>query len=53
MCFISQTMRPLEDVGFNASDLGGPSSVEALFDIYNDVGVSVFPKRLVRVPRHG
>ena len=47
MCFISQTMQPLEDVGFNAGDLRGPLSVEALSDIYNDVGVSVFPKRLV------
>ena len=53
MCSISQTVRLLEDVGFNVSDPRGPSCVKALSDIYNDVGVSVFPKRLVRGPRQG
>ena len=42
MCSMSQTMRPLENVGFNVGDLRGPSSVMALSNIYNDVGVSVF-----------
>ena len=44
---MSQTVRPLENVGFNVGDPRGPSCVMALSDIYNDVGVSVFPKRLV------
>ena len=48
-----QTVRLSENVGFNVGDLRGPSCVKALFDIYNDVGMSVFPKRLVRVSRHG
>ena len=52
MCSILQTVQPLEDVGFNVGDPRGPSCVKALLDIYNDVGVSVFPKRLVREPRH-
>ena len=47
MCSMSQTMRSLENVGFNVGDLRGPSRIKALFDIYNDVGVSVFSKRLV------
>ena len=47
MCSISQTVRPSENVGFNVGDLRGPLRIKALFDIYNDVGVSVFSKRLV------
>ena len=47
MCSMSQTVRPLENVGFNVGDPRGPSCVMALFDIYNDVGVSVFPECLV------
>ena len=50
---MSQTVRSLENVGFNVGDLRGPSCVMALSDIYNDVGVSVFPQRLVRGPRYG
>ena len=53
MCSISQTVRPLENVGFNVGDPKGPSCVKALFDIYNDVKVSVFSKRLIRGSRHG
>ena len=52
MCSILQTMRPLKNVGFNVGDPRGPSCVKALFGIYNDVGVSIFPKHLVRVPGH-
>ena len=46
-------MRPLENVGFNVGDPRGPLCVKALSDIYNDVGVSVFPKSLVRGSKHG
>ena len=53
MCSISQTVRPSENVGFNVGDPRGPSCVKALFNIYNDVGVSIFPMRLVRGSRHG
>ena len=53
MCSMLQIVRPLENVGFNVGDPRGPSCVMALFDIYNDVGVSVFPQRLVRGPRYG
>ena len=53
MCSISQIVRPLENVGFKVDDPRGPSCVKALFDIYNDVGVFVFPQRLVRGSRHG
>ena len=49
---MSQTMRSLENVGFNVGDLRGPSCVMTLFGIYNDVEMFVFPKRLVRGPRH-
>ena len=49
---MSQTVRPLENVGFNVGDPRGPSCVKALSGIYNAVKVSVFPKRLVRGPRH-
>ena len=52
MCSMSQTVRPLENVGFNVGDTRGPSCVMALSDIYNDVGMSTFPKRLVRGPKH-
>ena len=56
MCSILQTMRPLKNVGFNVGfnvgDSRGPSCVKALFGIYNDVGVSIFPKHLVRGPWH-
>ena len=52
MCSMSQTVRLLKNVGFNVDDPRGPSCVMALSDIYNDVGVSVFSKHLVRGPRH-
>ena len=45
---MSQTVQPLKNVGSNVDDPRGPSCVMALSDIYNDVEVSVFPKRLVR-----
>ena len=48
---MSQTVQPLENVGFNVGDPRGPSCIMALSDIYNDVGVSAFPKRLVRGPK--
>ena len=47
MCSTSQTVRPSENVGFNVDDPRGPLCVKALSDIYNDIGVSVSPKRLV------
>ena len=47
MCSISQIVQPSENVGFNIGDPRGLSCIKALSDIYNDVGVSVFPKRLV------
>ena len=53
MCSISLTVRLSENVGFNVGDPKGPSCVMALFDIDNDIGVSVLLKRLVRGPRHG
>ena len=53
MCFISQNVRPSENVRFNVGDPRGSSCVKALFNIYNDVGMSVFPKRLVRGSWHG
>ena len=43
-----QTVRLLENVGFNVGDPRRPYCVMALSDIYNDIGVFVFPKRLVR-----
>ena len=50
MCSISQTVRSSEKIGFNVGDPRGPSCFKALFDIYNDVGMSVFPKCLVQGP---
>ena len=47
MCSISQIVQPSENVEFNEGDPRGPLCVKALSDIYNDVRVSVFPKRLV------
>ena len=47
MCFMSQTVRPLENAGFNADDPKRPWCVMALSDTYNDIRVSIFPKRLV------
>ena len=48
---MSQTMRPLENASFNTDDLRRPWYVMALFDTYNDVRVSIFPKRLIRGPK--
>ena len=48
---VSQTMRLLENVGFNVGDPRRPQCVMALSDIYNDVEVYAFPKRLVRGPK--
>ena len=53
MCSISLTVRSSENVGFNVGDPRGPLCVKALSDIYNDVGVFIFPKCLVRGPKHG
>ena len=44
---MSQTVRLLENVGFNVGDPRGPLCFMALSDIYNDVGVFAFPQRLV------
>ena len=43
MHFMSQTMRPLENAGFNTDDPRRPWCVMVLSDIYNDVRVSIFP----------
>ena len=43
--------RPLENVGFTVGNPRSPLCVMALSNIYDDVGVSVFPKRLVRGPK--
>ena len=43
MYSMSQTVRLLKNVGFNVGDSKGPSCVMALSDVYDDVGVSVFP----------
>ena len=51
MCSISQTVRLLEDVGFNVGDPRGPSCIKALSDAHNDVRVSIFPKRQVQGPK--
>ena len=51
MRFMSQTVRPLENTGFNIDDPRRPWCVMALSDTYNDVGVSIFLKRLVREPK--
>ena len=53
MCSMSQTVRPLENVGFNVGDPRGLSCIMALSDTYNDVGVSILPKCLVQGSKHG
>ena len=48
---MSQTVLSLENAGFNTDDLRRPWYVMALFDTYNDVRVSIFPKRQGRGPK--
>ena len=43
MHFMSQTMRPLENAGFNTDDPRRPWCVMVLSDTYDDVRVSIFP----------
>ena len=43
MCFMSQTVRPLESANFNTDDPRRPWCVMVLSDTYNDVKVSIFP----------
>ena len=43
MHFMSHTVRPLENAGFNIDDLRRPWCVMVLSDTYNDVRVSIFP----------
>ena len=40
---MSQTMRPLENAGFNTDDPRRPWCVMVLSDTYDDVRVSIFP----------
>ena len=41
--FMSQTMRPLQNAGFNTDDPRRPWCVMVLSDTYDDVRVSIFP----------
>ena len=50
MHLMSQTMRPLENAGFNIDDPRRSWGVMALFDAHNDVRVFIFPKCQVRGP---
>ena len=43
MRFMSQTVRLLENAGFNTDDPRRPWCVMVLSDTYNDVRVSIFP----------
>ena len=43
MRFMSQTVQPLENAGFNTDDPRRPWCVMVLSDTYNDVKVSIFP----------
>ena len=45
MRFMSQTVRLLENPGFNTDDPRRPWCVMVLSDTYNDVKVFIFPKR--------
>ena len=51
MRFMLQTVRPLENDGFNTDDPRRPWCVMAMSDTYNDVRVSIFPKHLVQEPK--
>ena len=51
MCFMSQTVRPLENASFKTNDPRRPWCVMVLLDTYKDVKVFIFPKRLVQGPR--
>ena len=52
MHLMSQTMRPLENVGPSMDDLRTSWDVMALSDSYNDVRMFIFPKCQVRGPHH-
>ena len=51
MCFMSQTVRPLENASFKTNDLRRPWCVVVLSDTYRDARASISPNRLVRGPR--
>ena len=51
MRFMSQTVRSLENAGFSTDDSRRSWCVMALSDAYNDVRVSIFPKRQVQGPK--
>ena len=51
MRLMSQTVRSLENANFNADDPKRQWCIMALSNTYNDVRVSIFPKRLVRAPK--
>ena len=44
--------RPLENVGFTVGNSRSPLCVMALSDIYDDIGVFIFPRHLVQGPEH-
>ena len=52
MCFMSQTVRLFENVGFSINDPRRSWCVMALSDAYNDIRVSIFPKCQVQGPKH-
>ena len=43
MCFMSQTVRSLENAGFNTNDPRRSWCIMVLSDTYNDIRVSIFP----------
>ena len=47
MRFMSQIMRPLENIGFSIDDPRRSWCVMVLSDAHNDVRVFIFPKRQV------
>ena len=51
MRFMSQIMRPLENIGFSIDDPRRSWCVMVLSDAHNDVRVFIFPKRQVRGPQ--
>ena len=50
MRFMSQTVRPFENVGFSIDDSRRSWCVIALSDAHNDIRMSIFPKRRVQGP---
>ena len=51
MCFMLQTMRPLENASFKINDPRRPWCVMVLSDTYRDARASISPNRLVQGPK--